>query len=106
VPDDAYVQVAADATGGKRIANFAVTLPAGTLVTDADGVQTALSVETTVFVQRTAVSDPATGVAAQVSGEADRGRLNVGAEDIVQSNAQLIQRLDALIQLLTHVITQ
>jgi hypothetical protein len=51
-----YAQVAPDSTG-KRIANFAIVLPVGTLVSDADGTQTALSAATTVFVQRVALTD-------------------------------------------------
>jgi hypothetical protein len=51
-----YIQLAADGSG-KRVANFAVALPAGTLVTDGDGNQTVLSAATTVFVQRVALTD-------------------------------------------------
>jgi hypothetical protein len=56
VATEGYVQVAVDSTG-KRIGNFAVVLPVGTLVSDADGTQTALSAATTVFVQRVALTD-------------------------------------------------
>lgn len=53
---DAYVQVATDGAG-KRIANFPVTLPVGTIVVDADGTQTALSAATTVYLQRVVLTD-------------------------------------------------
>jgi hypothetical protein len=56
VATNGYAQVAPDSTG-KRIANFAIVLPVGTLVSDADGTQTALSAATTVFVQRVALTD-------------------------------------------------
>lgn len=53
---DGYVQVAIDGVG-KKVGNFAVTLPAGTIVTDKDGVQSALAVNATVFLQRVVLVD-------------------------------------------------
>lgn len=60
--DEGFVQVAVDSTG-KRIANFAVTLPAGTVVTNADGSTTTLAVDTPVFLQRVVIGDPSDGLA-------------------------------------------
>jgi hypothetical protein len=53
---DGYVQLAADGSG-RRVANYAVKVPAGTVVLDASGTASALAAETTVFLQRVALSD-------------------------------------------------
>jgi hypothetical protein len=58
VATEAYVQVPPDSTG-RRVANFAVTLPGGTAVTDAAGTQTFLAADTTVFVQKVTLVDRA-----------------------------------------------
>ena len=53
---DGFVQVQPDSIG-KRVGNVAVILPGGTLVADADGVETLLADDTTVFLQRVVISD-------------------------------------------------
>jgi len=53
------VQGPADSSG-KRISNVVVVLPAGTVLTNADGSTTTLNADTPVFVQRVTLSDPQT----------------------------------------------
>lgn len=53
---DGYVQVADDGQG-KRVGNYAVKLPAGTVVADKDGVLTTLTADTTLFLQRVVLTD-------------------------------------------------
>lgn len=57
---------ALDATSGKRISNAVVMLPAGTVLTNADGTTTTLAVDTPVFLQRIVLSDPLTAQGAEV----------------------------------------
>lgn len=52
----AFVQVATDGAG-RRISNVAMTLPAGTLVTNTDGTTTQLANPVTVFLQRVVLAN-------------------------------------------------
>lgn len=49
---------ALDATSGKRISNLVITLPAGTILTNADGTTTTLASDTPAFLQRVVLGDP------------------------------------------------
>jgi hypothetical protein len=55
-----HIQLQPDSTG-KRVGNVPVRLPVGTIVVDGDGVETALTTATTVFLQRVVLTD-STGV--------------------------------------------
>lgn len=72
--NQSYVQVAPDGSG-RRIANFAVALPAGTAVTDSDGVVSYLSAETTVFLQRVAIADSEGNIIEDFVGDDRQGEI-------------------------------
>jgi hypothetical protein len=60
------VQGPGDIGTGKRIGNAVVTLPAGTVLTNADGTTTTLASDTPVFLQRVVLGDPLTLQSAEV----------------------------------------
>lgn len=86
---EGYVQVPAD-SAGRRVESLAVTIPAGTVVTGADGTLTTLTADTVLFRQVTVIGDPnAKGVYAAVRGEDDRGALAVDGPSF-----QLLEKIE------------
>lgn len=87
--DEGFVQVPADSSG-RRVEALAVTVPAGTVVTDYAGTKSTLTSDTVLFRQVTAIGDPSSpGSFASVSGEVGRGALWVNDE-----NAAVLDRID------------
>lgn len=60
------IQGPGDIGTGKRIGNAVVTLPAGTVLTNADGTTTTLAADTPVFLQRVVLADSTTLMSAEV----------------------------------------
>lgn len=71
------IQGPPDISTGKRISNAVVMLPAGTVLTNADGTTTTLAADTPAYLQRVVIGDVETLASASVSGEAGRGALGV-----------------------------
>lgn len=82
---------ALDATSGKRISNAVVMLPAGTVLTNADGTTTTLSVDTPVFLQRVVIGDPLTLQGAEVRGS--RLQVQDRALDVLERIAETMEAI-------------
>lgn len=78
---EGYVQGATDGTG-KKVEARAITVPAGTQITDSDGTITTLTADAVYYRQVTAIADEDSGTVASVYGETDRGALSVDAESL------------------------
>jgi hypothetical protein len=75
-----FTRVAADGVG-RRIAAIPITLPAGSIVLDADGAQSTLATDVVGFVQITGIGD-AEGRVVTVRGESGSTQLAVGGGEI------------------------
>ena len=92
---DGFVQVAPDSSG-KRIHNAVVILPAGTVVTNADGTTTTLASDTPVFRQIVVIGDPSTLQQAKVGGESGKGYVLVDAAAF----NELLEKMDEMIEIM------
>lgn len=92
----AYVQVATDGSG-KRIDNTAILVPSGTIVTDASGVESALTGDIVVFRQTTTIGDPENiNQRANVTGEVGRGTIMVETKQLDEISKTLTDILEFL----------
>lgn len=97
---EGLVQVPTDGVG-KRIEATAITIPAGTVITNGDGTLTTLASDTVVYRQVVAIGDPDyPGLFAEVSGEAGRGRLKVTDEGI-----ELLQSMNEKLTMLVTLLS-
>jgi hypothetical protein len=103
---ESYVQVATDGPG-KRVDAYAVTLPAGSIVTNADGTTTTLTADTVVYRQGVAIADPSCpGPVARVTGEAGRGAVGARDGDLLGELASMHVTLRAIHELLLEIFSK
>lgn len=96
------IQGPQDIGTGKRIGNAVVTLPAGTVLTNADGTITTLANDTPVFLQRVVIGDSETLASASVSGESGRGAMAIrldGDAGKLASIEETLKRIEDLLEM-------
>lgn len=83
-----YIQPPADTGVGKKVEALAVTVPAGTQLTAADGTVTTLTADATYFRQVAVIGDPTSPTQfAGVDGEAGRGALRADQDMLLALHA-------------------
>jgi GTPase involved in cell partitioning and DNA repair len=99
-----FVQVATDGSG-KRVDNVAVTLPSGTVVTNADGTTTTLTADTVVYRQGVHLVDPDDVNARQnIGGENGRGAAGTHDRSVVLALQEMHGTLKELLDELREFV--